>query len=413
MNVVSPKPVAEANLSPADMVARASALTATVRERAAECEAERCLPEATTRDYEAAGLAKIWIPKRFGGYEFDLQTGLDTLFEVARGCASSSWCLTVYQQHSWIVALYPEEAQQETLGAEPDFHIAAVLSARGTAKEVEGGYVLNGFWPFASGCDRGTWIALGAQVVDEAGKPIPLDHTVHGVEGVNNRLCLVPIDQVENKRDWRVAGLAGTGSHSIVAKDVFVPAHRALDVPAAIEGRAPGRETNPSPLFKAPYYPFLNTALAGPAPGIAQGMLDNFLERADGRMVMPLNLNQADMVRTHRQVGDAQGKIRVARLLLRENAEKIMAAAEAGGEMSATDRIACRHNCALAVDYSYQAAELLFFASGGSSLSLSSPIQRALRDLLAVKSHYFMDLEGLHELSGMVALDRKPYTYIF
>ena len=81
--------------------------------------------------------------------------------------------------------------------------------------------------------------------------------------------------------------------------------------------------------------------------------------------------------------------------------------------MSMEARINCRLNCALAVDYSYKAAEILFFASGGASLSLSSPIQRALRDLLAVKSHYFMDLEGLQELAGMVSLGRKPYTYIF
>jgi 3-hydroxy-9,10-secoandrosta-1,3,5(10)-triene-9,17-dione monooxygenase len=413
MNVLAPRAAGTEDTTPADMVARAAALTDDVRERAAECESGRRLPDATARDFEAAGLARIWIPKRFGGYEFDLQTGLDMLFEVARGCASSSWCLTVYQQHSWIVALYPEEAQQETLGAEPDFHIAAVLSARGTVSAVEGGYLLNGFWPFASGCDHGTWIALGAQLVGADGAPVPLGHTVHGVEGVNIRLCLVPMGEVVNKGDWHVAGLAGTGSHSIVAKDIFVPAHRALNVPDAIEGRAPGRAVNGGALFKAPYYPFLNTALAGPAPGIAQGMLDHFLSRADGRTVMPLNMNQADMVRTHRQVGDAMGRIRAARLLLKDNAERIMAAAETGGEMAAEERIACRMGNALAVDHSYRAAEILFFASGGSSLSLSSPIQRALRDLLAVKSHYFMDLEGLQELAGMVALGRKPYTYIF
>lgn len=413
MNVVTPKPIAVEDTLPVDMVARAAALTDTVRDRAAECEDGRRLPDATARDFEATGLAKIWIPKRFGGYEFDLQTGLDTLYEVARGCASSSWCLTVYQQHSWIVALYPEEAQQETLGAEPDFHIGAVLSARGTARKVDGGYVVNGFWPFASGCDHGTWIALGAALVEDDGTPIPLEKTIHGLEGINYRLFLMPIGDVENRGDWNVAGLAGTGSHSIVVKDVFVPDHRALNVPEAIEGRSPGAKVNTAPLFQAPYYPFLNTALAGPAPGIAQGMLDNFLERADGRHVMPLNMKQSDMVRTHRQIGDAAGKIRAARLLLADSAAKVTAAAEAGGEMSMADRIACRHNAALAVDYSYQAGEILFFASGGSSLSLSSPIQRSLRDLLAVKSHYFMDLDGLHELTGMVDLGRDPYTYIF
>jgi alkylation response protein AidB-like acyl-CoA dehydrogenase len=29
-----------------------------------------------------------------------------------------------------------------------------VIAPRGEAKPVDGGYVLNGFWPFASGCQH-------------------------------------------------------------------------------------------------------------------------------------------------------------------------------------------------------------------------------------------------------------------
>ena len=146
----------------ADLVARARALVPALRQRALGTEQQARVPAETVRAFEAAGLCRIWIPRRYGGYELDLEAGLETCWETARGCASSAWCLSVWQQHSWIVAHFPEQAQAETLGAEPDFHVGAVLSPRGKAKKVAGGHVLSGRWPFASGCAHGTWILLGA-----------------------------------------------------------------------------------------------------------------------------------------------------------------------------------------------------------------------------------------------------------
>ena len=151
---------------------------------------------------ETADLCRVWIPRAYGGLEGDLHAGLDSMFEIGRACASSSWCLSVWQQHSWIVALFPEAAQRETLAADPDFHIAAVLAPRGTAEQVDGGFRLNGFWPFASGCEHGGWILLGALVTDNGGAEIPLGRELSGLPAQNARLCLLPIDDVTILGDW-------------------------------------------------------------------------------------------------------------------------------------------------------------------------------------------------------------------
>ncbi len=396
-----------------DLAARARALTPVVAERAAEAETLRRLPRETVADFEAADLCKVWIPKRFGGLELDLHTGLDTLYEVARGCASSSWCLTVWQQHSWIVAHFPEEAQQETLGSEPDFHVGAVLAPRGTITPVEGGFILDGLWPFASGCEHGTWILLGAQRVDEDGTPLTLGREIFGNPAADSRLCLVPIGDVDIKGDWNVAGLCGTGSHSIEVRNLFVPEHRTLVIADAVEGQAPGRASNDGTLFGATYYSFLHTALCGPAPGVAQSMLDYMLGMAGKKIVAPMNKVQKDLVRTHRQVAEAEAKIQMARLLLRDAADRIMEAAVAGRPLSAEERALCRRNGVVSTHLSYEAGEIVFFAGGGSQLNLKSPLQRSMRDLHAIKSHYFMDLETAYELSGMTRLGLDPYTYVF
>ena len=415
MNEMAP-PLAEtdsdADLSAA-LIARAAALAPVVRERGAEAERLRRLPDATMRDLEQSGLCKVWIPKALGGYELDLHTGIRTMQELARGCASSAWCLTVYQQHSWIVAHFPEEAQAETLGAEPDFHIASVLAPRGKARKVDGGYRLSGFWPFGSGCDHGTWIGLGALVVDDDGNEIPVEGETYGVKTMNARLLLLPTGDVEIKGDWDVAGLAATGSHSVAVDGVFVPEHRTLFIADAVNGEAPGQAIHTGPLFRSAYYAFLVSALGGLAPGVAHGALDVLLENIDKRVVAPMNVIQGHMVRTHRQIADVETKIRLSELLLKDSADRITEAAEAGKTLSVADRARCRLDTASAVELAYEATEMVFFAAGGSALNLKNPIQRAMRDMHAMKAHYFMDIETAQELRGMLRLGKTPFTYIF
>jgi 3-hydroxy-9,10-secoandrosta-1,3,5(10)-triene-9,17-dione monooxygenase len=406
-------PPAKSPPSAAELVARARALAPALRRRALAAEQAGRLPAETVCDYEAAGLCRLWIPRRYGGFELDLEAGLETCWEAAKGCASSAWCLSVWQQHSWIVAHFPERAQQETLGADANFHIGSVLSPRGKARPVDGGHVLSGRWPFASGCDHGTWIMLGAAVVDADGNEIPIDGTVAGRPKANARLFLLPMKDVQNLGDWRTAGLAGTGSHTIVVKDAFVPAHRSISIPDTVEGHAPGRALHTGALFRVPYYAFLVTSLASPAPGIAEGALEALVAGAGKRVLAPMNLLQSKMVRTDRQIGEAAAKIHAARLLLLGNARRIMECGRSGAAMSLQERADCRNNVAFAVELCYQAMETIFFAAGGSSLALDNPIQRAMRDMHAVKAHYFMDIETTRELAGMIRLGKVPFTYIF
>jgi 3-hydroxy-9,10-secoandrosta-1,3,5(10)-triene-9,17-dione monooxygenase len=397
----------------AELLGRVRGLVPALRERALAAERLRRLPDETIADFGRLELCKIWQPKIYGGLETDLMTGLEIMQEAARGCASSAWCLTVYQQHNWILAHFPKAAQDETLGREPTLFPAAVLAPRGTARKVDGGFVVSGVWPFGSGSDHSDWLMFGALVVDDAGKEIALGRQVYGVAALNARLCLLPRQDVTIKGDWNTAGLVATGSHSIAIDNVFVPEHRTLLIADAIDGTAPGQALHRAPLFRSTYYSFLVTALAGPAPGVAQGALDAFLERIDQRVVAPMNIVQSKLIRTHRQIAEAGAKIAIARDLLRRSALAIAEAADSGAVIPLEARAEIRLNAALAMHISYEAGEIIFQAAGGSALALGNPIQRAMRDLHGMKAHYFMDLDTALELKGMVQLGRTPFTYIF
>src|SRR5204863_9022270 len=64
---------------------------------------------------------------------------------------------------------------------------------------------------------------------------------------------LVPLAETEIVDDWQVLGLAGTGSKSLVLRDVFIPEHRCVMVADLFSGDTPGAQVHPEyPVLRAP-----------------------------------------------------------------------------------------------------------------------------------------------------------------
>ncbi|MGH7034539.1 MAG: acyl-CoA dehydrogenase family protein [Stellaceae bacterium] len=382
-----------------EMVARAASLVPSLSARAAEAEQLRRLPDANVRALQEAGLLKILQARRYGGYQMSLHTHIDAIAAVAHGCGSTAWCMGVMHAHSWLMSSFPQAAQEETYGAKPDTIISAVIAPRGKAEPAEGGYRLNGFWPFASGCQHAHWLLLGAQVLDRDGAV------------VDEADLLVPSADIVIRDDWNVVGLRGTGSCSILAKDVVVPPHRYLSLPALIEGKTPGADLHEGSLYKSAAVPVLALALAPPALGMAEAALAAFQERLPGREIAYTDrLVQRDSSTTHRQIAAAATRIHVARLLLHRAVDDIEAAAERGAMMEFATRARIRMDCARAVRECLEAVEPLFLACGGSGIGEANPVQRAWRDLHAVNMHGLLALETNEEMYGRVLLGLDPNT---
>jgi 3-hydroxy-9,10-secoandrosta-1,3,5(10)-triene-9,17-dione monooxygenase len=106
----------EPDLTPGEMIARATALRGKLRERQDECEDLGRLPDTTLQDYLDAGLYGIMQPRRFGGYEFDLDTFLRVTVELSRGCPSSGWVFGLMATHNLLAGLFEEQGQIELFG---------------------------------------------------------------------------------------------------------------------------------------------------------------------------------------------------------------------------------------------------------------------------------------------------------
>jgi 3-hydroxy-9,10-secoandrosta-1,3,5(10)-triene-9,17-dione monooxygenase len=401
MNAVVKFPTVEerAYLSSDAIRARAGNLTADLRGRAAETERLRRLPAVNVDKMRQTGLFKVLQPRRYGGYQMSFRTQVDVVAEIARGCASTAWCLAVAHSHSWLAALLPEEAQDDLFGSDPDALVSAVVTSRGKAHVVDGGYIVSGFWPFCSGCQHSDWLLLGAVVVNEQNEPI------------DQGLLLLPTAEVEIKDDWNVMALRGTGSCSVVGKDLFVPRHRYLSWVAIMSGQAPGTDLHDGWLYRSAAVPVLMLVLAPAALGAAQGALEAFKERLPGRKVAYTNDEaQIEMSVTHVQVAEAATKIEVARLLLYHCADTVQESAKSGEMMDLTTRARMLMDCSYAIRQCLEAVESLFLACGGSGIAESNPIQRAARDIHAMSLHGAYNLQTNLESYGRVLVGLAPKT---
>ena len=378
-------------------IAAARTLAPTLRDRAAETDALRRLPEENVADMRAAGLFRVIQPARCGGWQMDFHAHLDVVEEISAGCGASGWCLGVLQIHSWVAGLLSQQAQDDIYGADQDTLIVAVLNARGEAVRGGNGYRVSGFWPFGSGSEHSQWAILGARVLDEDG------------EVADEGCFLIPTSEIEIKDDWRVVGLRGTGSCSLVANNVDVPAHRFISFIDGRAGKTPGGHLHDGTLYKAPLAPSLAIALCGPAVGIAEGAINDFIGYVPGRTNPQLRgAAQIDSPLTHQMVAEAKAQVDAARMLLHRAADDIHEAAENGGEMPVEIRARIRMDSAYAVRLCMEAGEAMFLASGGSGLAESNPVQRAWRDLHAINQHALLQLPTNAEIYGRTILGLDP-----
>jgi GTP cyclohydrolase II len=194
-----------------ELLARVDALVPRLRERAAETEDIRRIPEATMAELKAAGVFQMLAPKAVGGFGMGLETYVEVVRRLAQGCVSTAWSVGHLVEHVWMLARWPQEAQDEVFANGPAPLAAATGAPPGKAEKVPGGFAISGRWSFASGIMHSEWALLAVQ------------------NGDVRLQCLVPVSDLELLDVWHTAGLRGTGSNDLRAEDLFVPAFRALE----------------------------------------------------------------------------------------------------------------------------------------------------------------------------------------
>lgn len=358
-----------------ELVQRAVALQPLLREHAAKTEADRRVPDEVIDAIAAAGLFKLGTPKRYGGHEAGARAMLDTSAALAEGDGSTAWVVTLVNVCNWLTGLFPAQAQDDVFGADPDARVTGVLSPTANAVKTDGGWRVTGRWYYNSGSWHSSWAVLGVPITDDAG------------EIVDQGLVLVPRADLSLEDTWFVAGMKGTASNCLIAEDVFVPAHRVLSVPAAIEGGF-GTEHKDEPFYRSGFVAVLALVLAGPQLGLGKAALDYVCAKAVSKPISyTFYERQADSVGVQLKVAEAALRLDTARLHAERAAADIDEAAAAGVYPDTLVRARVRADTGWAVQNVLDAINLLVDVHGAGSFAEVNPLQRIWRDANVAGRH--------------------------
>ena len=214
---------AAAPASAADILARARELAPVLRDRSAEIEDARRLPDDIVELLRATGVYRMGFSHEWGGPQLSSMEQLEVIEALSYGDASVGWCAEI-GSHTGLFATFLDRAVAREMFPSLDTITAGALFPVGRAEIVPGGYRLSGRWTFGSGITHCDWVISGAFIYRD-GKPEP---SPDGTDPHDSRLFMVPASDVTVIDTWNTTGMAGTGSCDYTITDVFVPHERSL-----------------------------------------------------------------------------------------------------------------------------------------------------------------------------------------
>ena len=380
----------EPGLTPEQVLERAAALRPLLRDEQEESDRRGYYSDAVHETLMRGGFYRLLQPRMFGGYEFGLDTFIKAVMELSRGHPASGWCFSLAASHGYVLASHwPEEVQRELFGPDGDFRSAMTAGVAGTCERIEGGYLVSGVFPFASGIPVCTHFCGASLVRDPHGGP------------PTTLFFFVPREHYSIEPDWggeEGMGMQGSGSNSVRLSKVVVPERHALAANLLSmtsehnpEG-TPGTRLHGNPLYLGVLIGWFSCEFGAILTGTARAALDEFeLLLRTKKMTFNPQLTRMHDPNNHITLGEALSRTDAAEALTLAAtelySEQCRRWARERKPISAADtlhvwsvsREACRAAC--------EAVEMLFRAGGASVSKRGQRLQRYFRDVQMYRIH--------------------------
>jgi alkylation response protein AidB-like acyl-CoA dehydrogenase len=353
------------------------ALMNDIRTRRQEFEDQKYISQDIVESFKSIGVYRAMVPKTLGGDERSPVEFLQMVEALSAADGSAGWVASFGMNPAYLAAL-PLETVDTVWSETPDVVFAGGIFPTQTAKRVDGGYIVNGRWKFASGSMGASLLGVGIQSDD--GEPLP-------------RMAVMPAEKVRIDPTWNVVGMVGTGSHDLVVDEVFVPEEWTF-----VRGGKPNIDSD---FFRYPALSFAAQVLAVTTAGMAREALDVVQAMAAGRKSVTGAPNLGEREHVQIEIAKAEAKVRASRAFFYEATEDAWNSIKAGGEPSRDQvnlvRLATTHlthECAEAIRSIYQ-------VTGMTGASNDHPLSRIVRDSMMCTQHAFMGVITLKNAGAM------------
>jgi alkylation response protein AidB-like acyl-CoA dehydrogenase len=343
---------------------------------ASKGEALRAPTPAVNQALKENGLLTVLLPTRWGGGGISFTDFARMQIELAKGDPSISWVAQIVNGTTWVASLTSDALQEAIFGDGPKL-VCGAYNPPGMAKRVDGGWLVNGRWPYTSGSRQADWAQAGVVLEGYEGPVVP---------GIN--MVYIPFSELEIEDSWFVTGMQGTGSDTTVARDVFVPDHRMVMMDKPFGHVEPGKKHWYAPSDNLPVIPVVRTTGIAQILGAAEIMLE--LVEADVRkkpMVTTFYKTKAESGAVVHQIGRIAAQLDAARTLLFAALATLDEVALTGRNFPFAERAKHKAICAQVTELIHASVEALMFIAGSSAFSLSNPLSRYWKDIHMALRH--------------------------
>ena len=383
---VLPQP--EPGLTADAVIARAAAMRSMLREQQEANDRRGHYSDEVHDAFARAGFYRLLQPRMFGGYEFDPAVFLKVVMEISRGHPASGWCFALAGSHAYFVGSHwPEASQRELFGTQGEFRAAHVVGPFGSMTRADGGFIVDGVWPFSSGIPVSTHFIGGSLA------PQP-DGTLKHV------FFVVPKAHVAILPDWgedRFMGMQGSGSNSVRLNQLFVPDRMVVDANMMLSSESmtdltPGVHLHGNPMYLAVVIGWFHCEFGAITTGAARAALDEFSELARTKTM----ITNPQQKRIHdpfvqnlyaRALGLADSAEALTLAAVELYTEQCRRAVRDRAPIKAIDSFKvwgmARNACVMACE----AVEILFHAAGASTGRKDQRLQRYFRDIEMYRLH--------------------------
>jgi alkylation response protein AidB-like acyl-CoA dehydrogenase len=357
------------------MVAKAKELRPLLMAEAPAGEAQRAPTKAVEKALFDNNILSAMLPKRLGGVGLSFTDYCRMQIEIAKGDPAISWVVQIINGTSWVTSLAPDSVQDVVFANGP----AAVCGAYnppGKARKVDGGWIINGAWPYTSGSRQSTWAQQGVVLEGYDGPVVP---------GIS--MCYIPFKDLTIKDSWYVTGMQGTGSDTSIATDVFIPEGQMvlMNERAGQIDRTKRHFGAPSDLL--PVVPVVRTTGIAQLIGAVEAMLEIVTAESNKPVLTTLIGPRSGSGAYMRDLGEAAANLDTAKLILFHLVGEFDRVALSDGELTIADKARHRAQCAQMIKLVHSASESLMFQSGSSAFSTEKPISRYWKDVSMALRH--------------------------
>lgn len=350
---------------------------------------------------DESGILKMAAPERLGGLAISSYGQTLVMAEIARGCPSTAWVVSIINSVIWLGSAMSFE-MQDYLFKDGVPKLCSPTNGLGSLVAEGDHFLLNRRWAYGSACRHARWALVPATLPSG------------GMAFVALPMADATIDYT-----WKVAGMRGTGSDTVVANDVRIQPRQFCEIPGVggtVSLHVSSNGLTPDParaqLLEATDYwiglTLLRSKALGVMLGTVHGLMDQVLTTREKGLMFTTYKQRVNSEVFQTGVGEAYAKLAAARTILDHVTGINDKAAVEGRELTQDERIASRSQVIVVIEMLIALVEKLMNLYGTAGYASVSPAQRYWRDFSVGSRHAIFSIDIGYEVAGKHVLGIEP-----